>query len=197
MSYWFLYNQTSGVIKDNTVSPYHGSVIEWTNIPNGYGVVGPITDTDTTAQDAFVKPDEYTVQSGTLVHSNTPTAAQQLSDAKTAQIEQLQVGLNQTLAGGFTSKTTGHGYVTTTNGQSNMEGDLKRFDLDSTLTSVQFYTTDAGWLSHTHQDLINAFLDGGKWKDAQYTQYSNLESQVNSQTTISGVQSITWTPATY
>lgn len=125
------------------------------------------------------------------------TTATDLVNAQKQKTTQLQTMLAQTLNGGFTSKTNGHSYVTTTNGQANMEGDLKRFELDSTLTSLQFYTINAGWTAHSHQDLINAFLDGGKWKDAQYTQLNTLIGQVDSATTVNEVNAIQWTPSTY
>lgn len=125
-----------------------------------------------------------------------------LANAQTEQIALINAGLNQTLIGGFASKTAGHSYVTTTNGQANMEGDLKRFELDSSITSVQFYTIDAGWIAHSHTDLQNAFLDGGTWKDAQYVQAQTLVAQVNtlasqSGTTVAQIKAVVWTPATY
>lgn len=131
---------------------------------------------------------------------------QKLDNVKSIQIAQIRAGLNATLTGGFTSKTTGHKYVTTTNGQTNMECDLKRFDLDTTLTSVQFFTMDSDWLAHTHQQLISAFLDGGKWKDAQFSHNTDLKNQVNAillanyatvQDAINAVKAITWSEATY
>ncbi len=153
-------------------------------------------DNDTEAENAFNDPTHYTLVNNSWTYT-APTSAEQLQKAQQAQIALINLGLNQTLIGGFTSKTTTHTYVTTTNGQANMEGDLKRFELDSTLTSVQFYTIDKGWLAHNHQDLINAFLDGGKWKDAQYAQAQTLIGQINSATTISAVQAISWTPEAY
>lgn len=138
----------------------------------------------------------WTIQNGVPVYTPVP-ASTLLENAKVAQKVLIQAGLDATLVGGFKSNATGHTYVTTTNGQSNMEGELKRFDLDSTLASVQFFTIDAGWIAHTHQDLINAFLDGGKWKDSQYSQQTTLNNQIGAATTVSAVQAITWTAATY
>lgn len=188
MLYWFLYD-SSCVIKECHIN----SSTSWRNL-NGYAGALSAPLADTTAQDAYNNPQNYTVENGVLVMTATP--AQLLFQAQNKQIAVINQGLNATLVGGFASKSTGHTYVTTTNGQTNMEGDLKRFELDTSLTSVQFYTIDAGWIAHTQSELQSAFLDGGKWKDAQYAQAQNLIAQVNAQTSIPATP-VTWTPATY
>ncbi len=175
--------------------------------PIGWGdaigaLVPPVTELvwDTTAtpsaQDVWNNPRQYLYQNGSIV-SNPNWSAQELAHAQKVQTVLINAGLNATLVGGFTSKSTGHTYVTTTNGQTNMEGDLKRFELDSSLTSVQFYTVDAGWIAHTQAQLQSAFLDGGNWKDAQYAQAQTLIGQVEPATTVSAVQAVVWAPASY
>ena len=186
--------------------PYYGSEQTMSNPPHGWNVLAAIQATDTTAQAAYqacesLQPQQYVVRNGALV-ANPDWSTIQLQSAISAQLASITSGLNATLVGGFTSKSTGHTYVTTTNGQTNMEGDLKRFELDSTLTSVEFYTLDAGWQPHTQAQLQSAFLDGGKWKDAQYAQARTLTQQIQtlasqSGTTVAQIQAIVWMPATY
>jgi hypothetical protein len=164
-----------------------------TRIPDG---TTPCYIDDTQYPNVWADSSEYTIENGVPMFTPIPDATK-LANAQTAQIALINAGLSQTLLGGFTSKSTGHAYVTTTNGQTNMEGDLKRFELDPTLTSLQFYTVDMGWIAHNHTDLQNAFLDGGKWKDAQYAQAQTLIGQVKSATTVGVVNAIVWSPATY
>jgi hypothetical protein len=175
-------------------------------LPSGNNLLGPYDDSGSTNmpnefQSAYDNPQAWLYQNGAYVaNPNWPTI--QIQQAAAVQIASVTSGLNATLVGGFTSKSTGHRYVTTTNGQTNMEGDLKRFELDSTLTSVEFYTLDASWVAHTHTDLQNAFLDGGKWKDAQYAQARTLTQQIQtlasqSGTTVAQIQAVVWSPATY
>ncbi|MDR3595084.1 hypothetical protein [Clostridium sp.] len=63
-NYWFLYNTTDGSIYG---LPYMGSTTEWTNIPQGCGVVGFIGDEVTdTVKDAFTTPQKYTIANNEL-----------------------------------------------------------------------------------------------------------------------------------
>ncbi|ASS66472.1 MULTISPECIES: hypothetical protein [unclassified Paenibacillus] len=61
MKYWFLYSLTDGEITQN----YCGDADEWTNIPNGCGVIGPLND-DELVEDAFMNPLYYQVTNATL-----------------------------------------------------------------------------------------------------------------------------------
>lgn len=64
MNYWILYRLDNGSIHG---SPYLGDTDEWTNIPDGCGVIGPIPQEDSKAKDASENPDWYTVQNDILV----------------------------------------------------------------------------------------------------------------------------------
>lgn len=208
MYQWFEINSTtyavgkreqsrSPMITINETQQFDASLIS-----SDHTIVGPYSDENpmpSSYRPVWNNPRAYLYQNDAFT-DNPDWTSIQLQQAQQNQIEQINSGLNATLIGGFTSKTTTHTYVTTTNGQTNMEGELKRFELDSTLTSVQFYTIDKSWLAHSHQDLINAFLDGGKWKDAQYAQAQNLINQVNTLvntpgTTVTQIQAVVWTPA--
>lgn len=204
MYQWFTVTSTGAIGKhEQTQSPLvvvNGTQqIDPNLIPSGFTTLGPYDSTnpmDATTQAAWDNPQAYLYQNGAFGDNpNWPTI--QLAQAKATQKAAIEAGLNATLAGGFTSKNTGHTYVTTTNGQTNMEGDLKRFELDSSLTSVQFFTMDAGWIAHTQSELRSAFLDGGLWKDCQYAQAQTLSINIENTTTVSGVQAVVWTPANY
>lgn len=99
-------------------------------------------------------------------------------------------GLQSTPNEGFTSKSTGHTYETSANGQANFIEALKLCKLNTSLVSVSFYTVDSGWVAHTRTQFQQAFVDGGTWKQAQYTQYTGLENQVNEVTTMSAVETV-------
>lgn len=119
-----------------------------------------------------------------------------LEASQHAKIAELYAGLKLTLSGGFKSKSTSHSYETDTSGQVNVMGDLKRLELDTTLTSVQFFTTDTAWIAHTEAQLQSVFLDGGKWKDAQYAQLGTLEANAKA-ATVDTLPAIQWREAAY
>lgn len=198
MYYWLIYSTSTYYIGNGSGTHKPDSSVAL----NGFELLGPYDDIEnlmpSDVQAAYDNPDAYLYQNGGFVNNpNWPTM--QLQYAKEAQKALIQDGLSATLNNGFTSKTTGHKYVTTTNGQSNMEGDLKRFELDSTLTSVQFFTMDASWQPHTYDQLKSAFLDGGLWKDAQYSQQTTLNNQIDDPTTdtVDKVKAIVWSEAAY
>lgn len=66
MQFWFIFDLSNGTIKENHLLQTE----QWTNIPGGCGVIGPLANTDSKAKDAFSNPDFYTVQGGVL----TPVA---------------------------------------------------------------------------------------------------------------------------
>jgi hypothetical protein len=207
--YWMYCNTTSGDLapQHSTHSPYNaGGAFDSSLTPAGNALLGPYDDSGinnmpTDFRTAYDNAQAWLYQNGAYVSNpNWPTL--QIQQAASKQVASITTGLNVTLTGGFASKSTGHTYVTTTNGQTNMEGDLKRFELDSTLTSVEFFTLDAGWQPHTQAQLQGAFLDGGKWKDAQYAQARTLIGQIQtlasqSGTTVAQIQAIVWVPASY
>lgn len=80
MNYFFVYRLSDGTFYG---SPYFGGADEWTNVPEGCGVVGPLQNVDGTATDAFQNPDCYTVVNGKL------TPLPNISDIKTKkEVEQ-------------------------------------------------------------------------------------------------------------
>lgn len=66
MNYWFLYTLITGKIYG---TPYLGTATEWTNIPDGCGVLGPIDGYAPSAGviDAYNHPEKYLVQNDQLI----------------------------------------------------------------------------------------------------------------------------------
>jgi hypothetical protein len=63
-AYWFLYVTSTAEIYG---PPYKGNVDEWTNVPEGCSVLGPIDESDVTVTDAYNNPSHYLVQNEKLV----------------------------------------------------------------------------------------------------------------------------------
>ena len=64
-NYWFLYNFDTGSIYG---SPYKGGATEWTNIPEGCGILGFIGDEVTDiVKEAFKKPLKYKIVNNELI----------------------------------------------------------------------------------------------------------------------------------
>ena len=209
MFYWLIYNTTTGAI--GTHSSTHSPAITTTtngesttsfdtSLLNGMSLIGWYDDASNPMnpdeQAAYNTPQAYLYQNGAFV-SNSAWPAQQLVQAKQTQSAALESAMNTTLGGGFTSKSTGHTYKTDAKGQADFIEALKFFELSPSTTSVKFLTLDAGWTDHTSQQLQQAFVDGGLWKQAQYTQLTSLVAKVETATTVADVQAITWTEATY
>ncbi|KLU64006.1 hypothetical protein DEAC_c40000 [Desulfosporosinus acididurans] len=66
MNYWLLYTLADGKIYNQ---PYLGSAEEWTNIPEGCGVLGPFPQDTASPEvlDAYANPYKYIVKDGVLV----------------------------------------------------------------------------------------------------------------------------------
>lgn len=71
MNYFFLYNATTGEIYG---SPYLGYTDEWTNVPDGCAVLGPIPESAAgeTAKEAFANSRNYLIQNGDFVYRPDP-----------------------------------------------------------------------------------------------------------------------------
>lgn len=157
---------------------------------------------DTKYPDVWTNLGEWQIQNGIPVNVPIPDSVK-LSNAQQAQISQLEQGLAETLNGGFVAKTlvggatTPHTYPSDASAQSNFSGAVNGFITNPNKATVMILTLDAGWLSHTKDEFYGVYSDGDSWKEAQYAQLTGLVGQVQSATTVTAVNSITWTPATY
>jgi hypothetical protein len=95
-NYWFLYNTNDGSIYG---SPYRGGATEWTNIPDGCGVIGFTEDKVTDlVKDAFVTPAKYKIVNGELTVDNEyvePTITIQPSTQDTLNAQLLKANAEQ------------------------------------------------------------------------------------------------------
>lgn len=194
MNYWFLYNLTDGSIFGGPHGDLSGTLTQWSNVPSDCGVIGPIAGTDTTAQDAFVNPHYYSVVNGKLTQVSNVSSLQ-LADAKTKQMTSLQQSCNNALA----------------TFQSNALGTTKTYlcDRDSMVllagefgfitssyydnSAINWYTVEDGKeVPHTVAQFAQVYKDGRNWVASCKAKLENLTAQVNSATTISAVQAVTW-----
>ena len=190
MNYWFLYDLADGSIYG---APYLGEATVFDNIPNGCGLIGPISENDVTAIGASVHPQYYLVQSGVLTQK-PDYDTRQLTDVKNTKIGELSTKCDTAIVNGFSSSalTTAHTYPSDDKAQSYLGDAIKRMELDSTVTSVNFKTLDAGFLTHTLPQLQQVFKDGFDFGQAQITKYNQLKAQVEAATTVDGVNAIVW-----
>ncbi|WP_436663536.1 hypothetical protein ACOALA_13410 [Alicyclobacillus acidoterrestris] len=194
MNYWFLYTTSTGAIYGQ---PYLGYADEWTNIPDGCAVLGPIDESDPTATDAWQNPSFYTVQNGTLV--KTSTSEQLLAQAQQSQLSAIQAGYNATIAAGFTSNATGQSdtYAIDESAYPKWTGILSVIAAGIGPQTVQVKDLAGNTVTLT-ADQFRAFtLDGFNFLNAQEQQLWTLQNQIKAATTVEAVQSVTWTPGAY
>lgn len=119
-----------------------------------------------------------------------------LADAKAAKIAQLSASFDATMASGFTSSALGvsHTYPSDLQAMIFFNATMNRFVNDSTFTSVNQKTLDAGYLAHNKTQFTQVFNDGHAFGVTQDTKLANLKSQVDENTTdtVGKVNAITW-----
>jgi hypothetical protein len=117
-----------------------------------------------------------------------------LADAKAAKKAQLSASFDATMASGFTSSALGvsHNYPSDLQAMIFFNATMNRFGNDSTFTTVNQKTLDAGYLAHTKAQFFQVFNDGHAFGVAQDTKLANLKAQVDAATTVSAVNAITW-----
>lgn len=192
MNYWFLYKLDTGEIYG---APYLGSVEEWSNVPDGCGVIGPfpVDSAPLEVVDAFQNPQYYLVQDEKLVQ--IPNYADKvLLDMKNMRINDLNTKCNQTILSGFTSYALGepHQYDFDEEAQRNFNGTLTMLTVDPTISTIVWKTVDAGPLPHTKDQFIQLCKDGFAFKQNMISKYWLLKTKVQQATTIDEVNAITW-----
>ena len=97
---------------------------------------------------------------------------------KNLKAEEYSVLSDETIVGGFTS-TNGHIYRTNRDDQMNMIGKALQLTLDSTLTTVNWKTEDAGYISLDRDAWIEeVFKEGLAHKERTLYKYNTLKYQV-------------------
>lgn len=143
----------------------------------------------------------YTVPtaSGTLTFTEQ-SAADQLSNAKTAQITKLRQGYVQTMASGFnfTIGTTQYVFGWSTDDKTNMDGTQTAVSKAFLTFPIQYSDIHGNPVSIPDQTTLdNLEHTATNFFSNNHQQVLNLIGNVNSATTVSGVEAVTWTPATY
>jgi hypothetical protein len=193
MKYWFLYNLSDGSIHG---APYKGDVDEWTNVPDGCGVLGPIDEADETATDARLNPTHYIVKDGNLAAVDN-IAGLQLSEAQQAKLSEIQAAAAKAL-GMFTSSALGsaHTYLSGTNDMLLIEAEdrfMQGADWDG--QNVLWYTVEAGDIEHTKAQIHQVYLDGRAAVQRKKYTAKNLVAQVQTATDTATVNAIDVTGA--
>ncbi len=193
MNYWFLYLLTTGEIY---TSPYLGNANEWTNIPDGCGVLGPIDEATASEaiKDAYLHPNYYFVQSGSLV-AVTNLAQLQLQDAQTTKIASLQVSFQQTLNAGFPSLASGTSitYGFSDLDQTNLSQELNILNAGIAPLPIQWGAKDGVTIvSLTDVQFKQLCKDANDFKWSLITKLRTLIGDVQASTTVDAVNAIVW-----
>lgn len=185
--YWFLYD-VNGVIKE----AQKVDVTVWTNA-NDYSGVLSADELDPVAQDAFAKPNEYTVQNGQLVHSNAPTVADLLQQAKLAKKAELyQAWQNACLTFQSSALDTVHTYTNDDKAIGRYNAIMNRIIKDSTWNPPDIYTHEAGFVSHTRVQFTQVYDDGMADEQAKEQNYEQKCVDADNATTVDTVNAVMW-----
>ncbi|SFU71368.1 hypothetical protein [Alicyclobacillus macrosporangiidus] len=191
MNYWFLYTTATGEIYE---APYLGNATEWTNIPEGCAVLGPIDQSDPTATDAWQHPNHYAVQNGQLV--KTVTDAQLLAEAQQARIAFLDQQLTATYNAGFTSSATGTSITWPFDDKSQIKWNwLLSVIAAGTFPASGVQVKDLAGNTYTITDVNVAkalCIDAQNFYLQWDSHYHSLVQQVQAATTVDQVDAITW-----
>lgn len=118
----------------------------------------------------------------------------ELTYTKNQKKAQLSASFDATMANGFSSSALGvsHTYPSDLQAMIFFNATFNRFNNDSTFTSVNQKTLDAGYLAHTKAQFTQVFNDGHEFGVTQDTKLANLKAQVDAATTVDAINAITW-----
>jgi hypothetical protein len=210
LKYWFLYDLTTGEISG---SPYYGNADEWTNIPDGCGVLGPfvegfVSNPDVTTNElpvtpevisAYHNPKYYLIQGGKIV-AKPNILDLQLADAKQAKIQEIIQAYQTELNGTFTSSATGTPLVYDFSPESQtlwkeLSDAINANYIPDTMFPMNITLANGTTVPHTKLQLQQIFREITARK---LQLYSKLQSMVTangtimSATTIDEVNAIKW-----
>lgn len=196
MNYFFLYNLADGSIYDG---PYRGEATVFNNIPSGCGLIGPIADTDITAQDAFQHPNYYLVQNGQLAHK-TNVADLQFQDAQNAKEAELDAAYAQATQT-FKSSATGNPLTYLVEDGVMMSKFNAQYNYANSAmyngNPFSFYTLEQGGVQHTKDQFLKVWQEGHDWMQAQFIKWDNKQKQRKACTTTNNqLSSIVWNDTT-
>lgn len=188
MPYYFFYDST-GAIKE--VHQYTEPTT-WTPTPPNVTIL-EAPDTNATAQDAFAWPMRYTVVSGVLTQVST-YSTMALHVAQSAQIAGLENSFANALNAGFvsTADTTSRTYALNPLAYQRISGYLSLVNAGKAPTSITWHDVSNNTTSLTPTEFIQLASDAFAFYDNAYTHLQTQIASVQSATTISAVQAVTW-----
>lgn len=121
---------------------------------------------------------------------------QQLQDAwlgynKQTKLAQLSNACQNAIYGGFKG-TDGHTYQFASQDQLNITQQMLLLVSDSTITTVQWKTEDAGIIPLTRAQFLAMCNDANNFKRQNMGKYWQLAAQVNACTTVDEINNIGW-----
>lgn len=110
------------------------------------------------------------------------------------KIDELKAKCAEAIQSGFTSSALGtaHTYAADATSMIYWNATVHRFLTDSTFTSVNWATVDAGFLVHTKDQFMQAFHEGHQFGIDQEAHLAQLLSDVANATTVDALDAITW-----
>jgi hypothetical protein len=190
---YIFYDDTGKIIA--AVAADHPGVV-LTRIPEG---TTPLYLDDATYADVWNNLGEYTIQNGVPVYTPIPDSVK-LANAQQAKIAQLRQSYAQTLASGFNVTIGGTQYTFgwQTDDKANLTALQKAIDQGFITFPVQYADIHGNPVTIPDQATLNTVEQTAtRFFNAQHQQLLNLIAQVQAATTVSAVQAITWTPASY
>lgn len=113
-----------------------------------------------------------------------------LQHHKDLKIQELGQNCDDVISSGFTA-TNGNTYRCLDSDQINMIGQMVALINDTTITTVKWKTTNAGYVDHTRADWIsNVYVQGLGFKQSTIFKLDNLVSTVTAATTDDAVTAV-------
>jgi hypothetical protein len=168
----------------------------------GHAIIGPFDGVtvvmSTAEQAAFATPQAYLYQSGAF-SDNPAWPAQQLAQTQRTQIAAIQAGYQATLNSGFTSSANGtatvYGYQASDIQHMNMIASASALGVET--WPISYADIHGNIVSLTQAQFTSLVTTASQFNWAQINQLRSLIGQVQAATTVSAVQAIVWTAASY
>lgn len=97
------------------------------------------------------------------------------------------------IIGGFTSASTNHTFRLNRDDQINMMGKKDQIKEDSTITTVNWLTLDAGYQAFTTAQFLTIYGEALNYKESVLSQYNTYKGQILACTTHAAIFAIQWT----
>lgn len=159
----------------------------------------PLYLDDTQYADVWKNPTEYTIENGVPVYTPIPDSVK-LANAQQAKVSELRSAYAQTMASGFNATVgdTEYTFGWQTDDKANLTALQKAIDQGFLTFPVQYGDIHGNPVTVPDQLTLNTIEQTAtRFFNAQHQQVLNLIAQVKQATTVSTVNAIQWTPATY